>query len=204
MLLSVVSVRDEYAGSMWWKYSGIWAYFLFQNSSLIFVPDLSFFLAFTVVLALKPQFSFLSTATSCISTCLAHPSYLDVWKRITNTRWAYAYSDLPDDTHSLHLSTCLKRSSLVVLFDRFPPKIRKAADIPKFRHIVVSPTCYWQTEFPLGRLASLAWFVGAGGNNYGVKRESMRLRKAKRDELGLANELSSGGKFPVTDIKSFP
>lgn len=32
----------------------------------------------------------------------------------------------------------------------------------------------------------------------------MRLRKAKRDELGLTNELSSGGKFLVTDINLFP
>lgn len=31
----------------------------------------------------------------------------------------------------------------------------------------------------------------------------MRLRKTKRDELGLSNESSSDGKFLVTDIKSF-
>lgn len=125
----------------------------------------------------------------------SHPFYL--WCMTKNHQCLMCIHLLKslDDTHSLHLSTCLKHSSLVAFLDCFPPKINKTADIPTFRHIIALPTCFWP--------ASLAWFVGDGGNNYGVMKESMRLRKAKRDELCCTNFSSSGRKFLVTDIKSF-
>lgn len=113
---------DERAGSMWWDPSDVWAYFLSQNSSLLSVPVLSFSSWFSHFHLLFWSLNFLSSLNPNWHLCFHLPHSFDAWRRIANTWRVYTYSDLPEEAHSLHLSTYLKYSGLATYFDRFPQR----------------------------------------------------------------------------------
>ena len=98
--------------------------------------------------------------TNCASTCLTQFYTCDVWKRVRNTWCIHIYSDLPGKTHSLHLSTYLKHSSLPAFSDPFPSEISKIRDVPNFRYRIISTTSHWQ--FLWNPLGQPTWFVGDG------------------------------------------
>ena len=96
--------------------------------------------------------------TSCASICLTHFYTCDVWKRV---RCIYIYSDLPGKTHSLHLPTCLKHSSLPAFSDHFPSEINKIRGVLHFQYRIISTTSRWLTLY-LNPLGQPRWFVGDG------------------------------------------
>jgi len=98
--------------------------------------------------------------TNWASTCLTQFYTCDVWKRVRNTWCIHIYSDLPGKTYSLHLSTCLKHSSLPAFSDPFPSEISKIRDVPNFRYRIISTTSHWQ--FLWNPLGQPTWFVGDG------------------------------------------
>ena len=96
--------------------------------------------------------------TSGASTCLTHFYTCDVWNRV---RCIYIYSALPGKTHSLHLSTCLKHSSLPAFSDHFPSEINKIRDVLHFQYRIISTTSRWLTTY-LNPLGQPRWFAGDG------------------------------------------
>lgn len=119
-----MSMRDEYTGSKWWRHSGIWAHLLSQNSSICSCSLFSWLSPSHLLWNLKLVSSLIRDYQLHFHLSYAFYTF-DVWKRLTNTWCTYIYSDLPDKTCSLHLSTCLKHSSLAAFSDHFPPEIRQ-------------------------------------------------------------------------------
>lgn len=110
-----------------------------RRAPLYLFPFCLFSLAFPLPLALKPQCFFLLNLqlSPAFPLVLLTHCTLDVRKRIANSWCIYTYSDLPDETYSLHLPICPLGWSIqewLPCFDHFPPKTIKTVDIQKFRH----------------------------------------------------------------------